>query len=410
MTNPRGRNFISYRRARAPEVSELARRLKTRGVPQWIDVSDLGGGSTEEQIRDALDHPNCASGLVWLTPEVADSAVIRRVEVPHLVRRVQQGDGFFAVMAVAGGLEYADAAKVAAENLGTVDLRFWNLQKIEGDPAPPDELDRLAEIVLHQRFLAVVAAMSDDESVAVGFWVRREPPTDDRPALQLDWHEMFSGRTATTGAWETELLPALRSVHHEIGKSAGRRRIVVHGHPTLAAAFALGRAFPAVSGMSVAWDQIATDGIRSLWSLSEPRERSGFIVRVQGVDPGGEGLAVLVSVMHDASLAYGATSGLPPMRATVEINPGGDRPRGQLSPGGAVDLANEIADAVRRARTEFQGVRTIHLFLACPVGLAVMIGQLLNAVGPITVYEHVDEDALGHYRPEIQIPASGLYS
>jgi hypothetical protein len=347
--------------------------------------------------------------LVWLTPEVADSAVIRRVEVPRLVRRVYRGDGFFAVMAVAGGLEYAEAAKVAAENLGTVDLRFWNLQKIEGDPAPAEELDRLSEIVLHQRLLAVVAAMPAEAPLALGLWNRREPPTDDRPALQLDWHEMFSGRTATTGAWETELLPALRSVHREIGRCAAGRRIVVHGHPTLAAAFAFGRAFPAVSGMSVAWEQIGTDGSRCLWSLAEPRQASGFIVPVHGVDPDGEGLAVLVSVMHDASLAYGATAGLPPMRAAVEVDPANGGRRGQLSPSGAVDLANEIADAVRRARAEFQGIRTIHLFLACPVGLAVMIGQLLNAVGPITVYEHDDKDAVGHYRPEVQIPASGLY-
>jgi len=161
--------------------------------------------------------------------------------------------------------------------------------------------------------------------------------------------------------------------------------------------------------MSVVWEQIGTDGSRIRWSLSEPREASGFSTRVRGIDPAGEGLVVLVSVGHDASLAYGATAGLPPMRATVEVDPAGDGRRGQLVPSGAVDLANEIADAVRRARTDFQGVRTIHLFLACPAGLAVMIGQLLNAVGPITVYEHVDEDAVGHYRPEVQIPASGLY-
>jgi hypothetical protein len=161
--------------------------------------------------------------------------------------------------------------------------------------------------------------------------------------------------------------------------------------------------------MSVAWEQIATDGSRCLWSLSEPRQGSGFIVRAQGVDPAGDGLAVLVSVIHDASLAYGVSAGLPSMRAAVEVDPADGGQRAQLLTNGAVDLAYEIADAVRRARTEFQGIRTIHMCLACPVGLAVMIGQLLNAVGPITVYEHDDEDAVGHYRPEVQIPASGLY-
>jgi hypothetical protein len=117
----------------------------------------------------------------------------------------------------------------------------------------------------------------------------------------------------------------------------------------------------------------------------------------------------LVSVMHDATLAFGATVALPPMRATIEVEPADAGRRGQLTPGGAVDLANEIAEAVRTARSKFQGIRTIHLFLACPVGLAVMLGQLLNAVGPITVYEHVDDDAIGQYQPEVQIPSSGLH-
>ena len=409
MTDPRGRNFISYRRTRAAEVSELARRLKARGIPLWIDISDLGPGSTEEQITNALDDPNCASGLAWLTPDVADSAVIRRVEVPRLVQRARRGDAFFAVMAVAGGLEYADAAHVAADNLGTADLRFWNLHKVEGDPAPAEELDKVADTVLRHRLGAVIAAMPAEAPLAVGLWVRREPPQDDHPGLQLDWHETFSGRTATTGAWDTVLLPALRSVHREIGRTSAGRRIVVHGHPTLAAAFALGRACPAVSGLSLAWVQTGLDGSRCLWSLSEPRQASGFIARSQGVNPAGGGLAVLVSVMHDASLAFGATAALPPMRATVEVDPVSDDRRGRLTPGGAVDLANEIAEAVRTARSTFQGIRTIHLFLACPVGLAVMLGQLLNAVGPITIYEHIDDDAIGQYRPEVQIPASGLY-
>jgi SMODS-associated and fused to various effectors sensor domain/TIR domain len=409
VTDPRGRTFISYRRTRAAEVSELARRLKARGIPQWIDISDLGPGSTEEQIIDALDDPNCASGIAWLTPEVADSAVIRRVEIPRLVQRAGRGDGFFAVMAVAGGLEYENVAQVAAENLGTADLRFWNLHKIEGDPAPAEELDRLADIVLRHRLAAVLAATPADAPLSVGFWVRREPPQNDHPGLQLDWHETFSGRTATTGAWDTALLPALRSVHREVGRSFAERRIVVHGHPTLATAFALGRAFSAVSGLSLAFEQMGLDGSRFLWSLSEPHQASGFVVRSHGADPAGGGLAVLVSVMHDASLAFRATSALPPMRAAIEVDPAGDGGRGQLTPGGAVDLANEIAEAIRTGRSQYQGVRTIHLFLACPAGLAVMLGQLLNAVGPITVYEHVDEDAVGHYRPEVQIPASGLY-
>jgi hypothetical protein len=96
------------------------------------------------------------------------------------------------------------------------------------------------------------------------------------------------------------------------------------------------------------------------------------------------------------------------MRAVIEVTPVVERTSKQLTAGAARQLVHEVADAVRQAKTTHIGVREIHLFLACPVGLAIMIGQLLNAVGPMTVYEHVDDDAVGHYVPEVRIPGSGL--
>lgn len=48
-----------------------------------------------------------------------------------------------------------------------------------------------------------------------------------------------------------------------------------------------------------------------------------------------------------------------------------------------------------------------HLFLACPVGLAVLIGQLVNALGPVVLYEHDDSDAIGTYRREVRLPPAG---
>src|SRR5439155_15099753 len=133
-----------------------------------------------------------------------------------------------------------------------------------------------------------------------------------------------------------------------------------------------------------------------------------FVVRSRSVDPNADGLAVLVSVLTDVSGAVGATTGLPAMRAVVEATPADGRTRLKLTAGGARQLAGEIADAVRVARTDYIGVREIHLFMAVPAGLAMLLGQLLNAVGPITVYEHVDVQAVGYYRPEVRLPGSGI--
>lgn len=404
MTDRRGRCFVSYRRSRAAEVSDLGRRLRVRGIPVWVDISDLGPGSTEEQIRKALEDEGCAAAVAWITPEVADSSVIRRVEVPGIVRRVSRNDGFFGVFVAAGGLDYEGAAKIAAENLGATDLRFWNQHRVDGDPATPEELDFVADVVLAQRLEGIAKSFESGEPLRVGLWVRRQPPATSDSDLQLDWTDSFIGRQANLGSWDADLLPALASVQQEVGRHLGSRRLILHGYPTLAAAVAVGRAFPAVAGMPVTWEQLAEDGSYAEWSLSTPAEPSGFAITSTGMDPNGEGLALLVSVMHDTTLAFAATSDLPAMRAALEVIPNGGNPLRRLTPGAARQLATELADAIRRARETYIGVKDVHLFLAGPVGLAIMVGQLLNAVGPITIYEHLDDSAVGVYRPELRLP------
>ncbi len=373
-----------------------------------MDISDLGPGSTEEQIREALNAPTCSSALVWVTPEVESSPVIRRVEVPSIIARVRANDDFFGVFVAAGGLDYNDATRIAAENAGAVDLRYWNLYKVMGDPATADELIAAADVVLDQRLKKIASHLSEGEEVRIGLWVRVPPPASGPGALELDWNESFTGRSATLASWEAELLPALASVHRHVARHLAGHPVVLHGLPTLAAATAIGRAFPAVAGVPIRWEQLAPDSSRTHWSLAHPLEDSGFTLRVSGSDPGGEGLAVLVSVLTDTSLAFGATRGLPRMRAVVEVVPPTVGTVPWLSPGRARHLVEEIAAAVRRARVDYIGIKEIHLFLAAPAGIAVLLGQLLNAVGPITLYEHVDADTVGYYRPEVRLPGSGI--
>jgi hypothetical protein len=53
---------------------------------------------------------------------------------------------------------------------------------------------------------------------------------------------------------------------------------------------------------------------------------------------------------------------------------------------------------VLTARRRWRDIRRIHLFIAGPAGLGVLVGQLLNGLGPTQTYEHVPSDGIGHYR------------
>jgi hypothetical protein len=45
--------------------------------------------------------------------------------------------------------------------------------------------------------------------------------------------------------------------------------------------------------------------------------------------------------------------------------------------------------------------------MAVPVGLAMLIGQLLNTFGRVQTYEHIPTDAVGIYRPAALLLPAG---
>jgi hypothetical protein len=68
------------------------------------------------------------------------------------------------------------------------------------------------------------------------------------------------------------------------------------------------------------------------------------------------------------------------------------------TPGEATDVALAVQDGMRTARREYGNIGTVHLFMAAPAGLAMLIGQLLNTFGSVQTYEHVTVDGSGHYK------------
>jgi hypothetical protein len=99
---------------------------------------------------------------------------------------------------------------------------------------------------------------------------------------------------------------------------------------------------------------------------------------------------------------------MPSLRAVVSVA----RPvstsnttRPVLTAGQALDVAHLAIDALRAARSSYQARGTVHLFLAVPVGLAMMIGQLLNTFGQIQTYEHMPGDPIP-YLPAAKLTPS----
>lgn len=397
-TDPTGLSFLSYRRSRLKEARMLVQAQHDVGIPTWQDTEDLEQEPTEEALREILADPVIANALLWLTPDVAESPMIRKVEAPAIVRRYRRGDGFFVHPVAAGGLDYEGAARTLAGCLDGEDLRHWNLEKAEGNPIGPGEAARIAGRILERRLEWVHASLPKGEPLRLTLHSRTRPPREPGFPLRLDWSRRFDGRSAPVDTWRDVLLPALSTVVRGSETRAPGRRVEASGRCCIPAGVALGAAFLAPRGVPIGWRQRMPDGTEQLWSLEASSEASGLDIGVIRQDVGAEDLAVLVGVSDDPMPAFEASrASLPRFRAMLRISPGVDRAVVLASPGQAVHAARLIERAIRDARADFRPRGAIHLFMATPLGLGMLVGQLLNTLGSVQTYEHLAEDAVGRF-------------
>lgn len=401
MTDPTGRSFLSYRRTRLGEARLLIEAQHDLGIPTWQDLSDLDAGHTDALLRETLEAETTANAVCWLTPDIEESNVITRTELPGIVKRIDKNDGFFMVPVAAGGLDYKDVTRVVGTYVGAHDLGQWNVRKALSDPISVTDAADIAGQVLKRRIQEISKRLPAGERLRLVLNTRKKPSFEPGVALSLDWTHRFDGRLANPpGAWKEQLLPALETVAQNCEQHAPGRRIIAEGLCALPAAVALGSAFLTTRRLSLAWRQISPKRPPEVWSLTEKPEASGFTAQISPVNTSGDDLALLVSVASNVESAFGASRPqLPAFRGMVVVTKPGKYPHDIETPGKAVDIVRVIAEALRQSRDTLQPRGTVHLFLALPAGLAVMIGQTLNTFGPVQTYEHVGTDAVGVYQP-----------
>ena len=404
MTDPTGRSFLSYRRSRRDECAKLITSQRERGIPTWHDVDDLNTEPTETQLRRVLRDDGVANAVLWISPETAHSSMIRDVEAPVAFERHGRGDGFFVVPVAAGGLGYQEAAAAIRNSVSLFNIANWNMIRIDSDPATDEDIERVANQVLRQRLQAIAAHLPADAPLRISFNTRRTGGNQPGAALIIDWSHRFGGdydREASAEAWRLKLLPALTDVKQAVEHVLPHRQLLVSGFASLPAATALGCELMATSGINAAWEQRMQGGDTQIWSLNSDREDTGFSVIILDGDLESGDLAVLVSVNNDVTQAVAsAESETGPFRAYVHVNREDSRQGAVLeTPGQAVDLARRTVEAIRRARGDYVISGRVHLFMAVPAGLAMLIGQLLNTLGPVQTYEHIPSNPIGRYVP-----------
>lgn len=404
VTDPTGRSFISYSRSRSEEVALLVAALHDRGVPTWQDVSQLGAGQTEGQLRKTLEEPSVSSGILWLTSDVGESDMIKKVEMPLIVDRAVRDENFFAMVVAAGGLDYKTAGDLA-QGFVAYDLSGFNMFRVTTDPINPTEAASIARLALHYRIERIVRRLPPAAPLSITINSGTAAEFEVGNALIVDWSKRFAnGRTVLHGAWEDFILPAIKDVVEAVKTRAPHREVEATGLLSIPAAVALGCGFLEPLAIKISWRPRQTPD--QLWNIKALPQPSGFASNILDDTVSADDLAVLVSVDNDVKPGFTRSKRhLPKFRAIAEIKkPGNEHgsTRHEIhTPGPAKDIAYVVRRAIISARNRHPEIRRTHLFMSVPAGLAMMIGQLMNTCGPIQTYEFSPDNHECPYQPSV---------
>lgn len=221
----------------------------------------------------------------------------------------------------------------------------------------------------------------------------------------IDWVERFDGedayrkrRPAAPATW-SQLQAELDDIPRRLTAGAA---VALTGSMRQATGFMVGAALRDVTGIA----EVAIAQRGELWSSAHPYHEVVVPAVTEHVLGLGVDVAVVVAVaaggpVVDDVMHYVRTERLPVDRLLVCQPPGGARDNAVPDAAFALGLALGIRDTVRRAASA--PAARVHLFLIGPLGLAVLLGQRWNRVGPTVVYEDVHGPLV--YEPAFTVAA-----
>jgi hypothetical protein len=247
--------------------------------------------------------------------------------------------------------------------------------------------------------------VADPRAVLVIQALDHEPVTGDATVV-LDWVDYFSGEEPRTrrgvrqpGNWDSVLRPQMQEAARAI-RVAGYCHVLVRGQMRLPCWFAAGAHLSEVAGFQVTSMQLGT-----LWSSADtdPVLDEPPIVLHDTVAGTGPDLAIGMAVAMDPTpdvRAYLAAVPSVGRYVALSLAPGPGR-RMITSSAHATAATVGIRDLVRQLARD-HGAQRLHLFLAVPHGLALLLGHLWDRMPPTLLYE--DLGAGNAYQPAFLIP------
>lgn len=333
----------------APALRQKGAKTNARkGLRSWAEHV----GVTEGELLEMMD-------VLRIRTDVTESSFRERVtDITRLIGlRSDEGAILEGVGAVRGWIRASRAPRTRNDVLQVV-------ERLRLRVAPPSGL------------LVIQALRAVEELDATG---------------SIDWIDRFVGDDARSRrglkdptAWNGSLLPELRVEIASIRKQYDR--VAIRGEARLPIWFAAGSELTEVTGAAVSTVQLG-----DVWASEAAPAVSPDIVVTDArmFDTGGAELAISIAIADDPTtdaIAY-VEREVPAVGSAVTITLAtGPNSRSIRDGGEAIALARRLRDEIRGLVRASRPPR-LHLFLAMPHGLALMLGHLWDRMPPTQLYE-----------------------
>ncbi len=228
----------------------------------------------------------------------------------------------------------------------------------------------------------------DARAVLVVQAIQRDPNPEDA-AIVLDWVDLYDGDSVASrrqprdpASWATMSADLDTAAAHL--SALGQRDVLVRGAMRQATLFAIGARLAQVTGTSVTYTQNGAPWASDTPHVAVPPPAELRIPLKTGTE-----LAVAIGMSTDLSTAvasYIQVANLAVGTLLVLTPAEGAHDQSIAGPGQAVAYAQALRSAIR-AQLEVAPSDRVHLFLAGPGGLALLLGHRWNRVAPTVVYE-----------------------
>lgn len=242
-----------------------------------------------------------------------------------------------------------------------------------------------------RRAVAEAGLLAKNGTLVLAVHAIDRQPTATPANIEIDLVHLYAGaepfarvQLRDPADWNARVIPAIRGAARDL-EAYATRRVHVTGSMRLPLWFAVGRSLPDVRGWILSADQRTEE-----WATDAAPEKVTARVIEEDNIGNGHDLALAVSITHDITTdvtRHIAAAGLPVARLLV-LGPQGDQGNHAVpSASWAVAWVRSAREHARQA-AELIGASHVHLYLAAPAALAMMLGHQWNLMPPTTIYEH----------------------